>query len=412
MRRGGATATRLWRDITKFPVRAWTGNVPLPASMHPGVIRRVGRWTIHRQRYLLLTLFPLAVLSLSASQHLLPVVAAPAAPASTVENESFYYDGLWSGGSNLPPSGTVPTAQNPADTPYGVGSASTLTASGIPQAAYRAYVNAANELAKSDPTCGINWSVLGGIGRVESNHGRFGGSTIGIDGVVRPPILGIRLDGSRSARITDSDDGKYDGDTQFDRAVGPMQFIPGTWKAYGGGKNPQDMNAAALAAGKYLCAGGSNMLTQKGRWAAVYRYNHSDSYVSLVLSIADSYASGHVVTFPTRPNDTKTDDKGEEATPGGKPPAADPDPTPTTKPTTKPTSTPTASPTGIPSATSSPSAPTSPTTKPTTAPPSTSAPATPQPSSTPSTTCASASATPSATVAPQPSPTASCPAVE
>jgi hypothetical protein len=172
--------------------------------------------------------------------------------------------------------------------------------------------------------------------------------------VITPPILGIRLDGTRrgTARISDSDGGRYDGDSAFDRAVGPMQFLPGTWKIYGGGKNPQNMHDAALATARYLCAGNLDLRVQQGRWAAVYRYNHSDSYVSLVLSLADSYASGRVVTFPSRPANTPTNDEGEAATPGGAPPSV-----PTPKPTPKPTATTT---------TSTPTATTGPTPKPTT----------------------------------------------
>ena len=227
--------------------------------------------------------------------------------------------------TTLLPSGTTAAAPAGSSGPYGVASSSALTASGIPEPAYQAYVAAAQTLAVSDPSCHISWTVIAGIGRVESNHGRFGGASIGANGIVSPPILGIRLDGSRAgtARISDSDGGRYDRDTSFDRAVGPMQFLPGTWKAYGGGANPQDMNAAALATGRYLCAGSADLSTKAGRWAAVYRYNHSDSYVSLVLSLADSYASGHGEPFPVRPAGTPTtpssNDGDETATPPGPP---------------------------------------------------------------------------------------------
>jgi hypothetical protein len=301
-----------------------------------------------------------------------------------------------------------------------VGSSSTLTASGIPDAAYRAYVAAANELARSDPSCGLSWTLIAGIGRVESNHGRYGGSTINAAGLVTPPILGVRLDGSRSgtARIGDSDGGRYDGDTEFDRAVGPMQFLPGTWKTYGGGANPQDMNAAALATARYLCAGDGSLATQQGRWAAVYRYNPSASYVSLVLSLADSYAAGHTAPFPTRPPGTSPPPTTEPpATAPGPPPAVPVTPTPTAPPT------PTTGPTGTPAPTTTvptPEAPTSTattppattppatTTEPTTEPPTTTAP--PTTTEPPATTTEPPAPTetplPSCTTTPDPSPTA------
>jgi hypothetical protein len=325
-----------------------------------------------------------------------------------------------------------PSSVGSASNPYGLSSAAALTSSGIPEPAYRAYVNAASELARTDPSCQVNWSLIAGIGRVESNHGRYGGSTIRSDGLVTPPILGVRLDGSRpgTARIRDSDGGRYDGDPVYDRAVGPMQFLPGTWKIYGAGANPQNMNAAALATGRYLCAGSGSLATQQGRWAAVYRYNHSDSYVSLVLSIADSYASGHVATFPSRPAGTPAPDTGPPATTPGPPPAvptkpvttptkptpttsptttstASPTTTPSTSPTTSPTPTPSTSPTGTPSPTDTPT-PTTNTSTPTPTPTKTSSPSTPSDSPTSGASTPSCSTTPTATPTSTPTPTSSC----
>jgi hypothetical protein len=326
------------------------------------------------------------------------------------------------------PSGGFPTGAfgTGSSNPYGLNSSAGLSSSGIPQPAYQAYVNAARSLAQSDPACRLSWTVIAGIGRVESNHGRFGGSTIGADGVVRPPILGVLLDGSRSgnARISDSDGGRYDGNSSFDRAVGPMQFLPGTWKVYGNGADPQDMNAAALATARYLCAGSGDLSTQKGRWAAVYRYNHSDSYVSLVLSLADSYASGHAQPFPVRPAGTPTPPTTDPpATVPGPPPSvpkppktpkppATPtgSPTPPTTPTTGPTP-PGSSPTGSapaptttrPRPTPTWSRPTTTRPLPTTTPPKTTA---PSPTPTPSPTCATPTPTPTPTptVTPTPAP--------
>ena len=182
-----------------------------------------------------------------------------------------------------------------------------LAATGIPIRALNAYVDAAEN---ADPGCGVHWSLPAAIGRVESDHGRHGGSTIGDDGKVAPPIIGPRLDGSSgTARITDTDDGRHDGDTEFDRAVGPMQFIPGTWQRFeadgdgDGLADPQDLDDAALTTARYLCDGDSDLSTEKGRWDAVYRYNHSRDYVALVLGLADSYRSGSAESVPASPPD-------------------------------------------------------------------------------------------------------------
>jgi membrane-bound lytic murein transglycosylase B len=173
-----------------------------------------------------------------------------------------------------------------------------LAANGIPNVALNAYRVAAARMANSSPDCGIDWSLLAGIGRVESNHGRFGGATLNPDGTSTPQIKGPPLNGGQFAFIRDTDGGAFDGDSSVDRAVGPMQFIPSTWRAYGvdadgsGKADPFNINDAALGAAHYLCVAGGNLRTDAGQRAAVMAYNHSDSYVNEVLALAHAYASG------------------------------------------------------------------------------------------------------------------------
>lgn len=99
------------------------------------------------------------------------------------------------------------------------------------------------------------------------------------------------------AEIRDTDGGALDGDRVYDRAVGPMQFIPTTWQRWGvdadgdGVANPDDLDDAALAAAGYLCASGGDLTTATGWQSAVLTYNRSDSYVREVLSRADGYAT-------------------------------------------------------------------------------------------------------------------------
>jgi hypothetical protein len=173
-----------------------------------------------------------------------------------------------------------------------------LAANGIPNVALNAYRVAAARMAAAKGECGIDWSLLAGIGRVESNHGRYGGAVLGPDGSATPKILGPALDGGKFAYIGDSDDGRWDGDTTYDRAMGPMQFIPTTWRSYAidadenGVTDPFNINDAALAAANYLCVAGGNLRTEAGQRRAVFTYNHSDEYVAEVLALARAYATG------------------------------------------------------------------------------------------------------------------------
>jgi hypothetical protein len=119
------------------------------------------------------------------------------------------------------------------------------------------YLDLYKRAAKTCP--GLSWTVLAAIGQVESDHGRNAGrSSAG--------------------------------------ALGPMQFLPSTWKAYGvdgdrDGKadimNPYD---AIPGAARYLCANGAGR-GGSALYQAVFRYNHADWYVQQVLALAKAYAA-------------------------------------------------------------------------------------------------------------------------
>jgi hypothetical protein len=224
------------------------------------------------------------------------------------------------GRPRLPDGSTVPdsaikapaSVSMPGEIAPGVpaGSAKSVIAgastNGIPAAALAAYQRAAQVIDQADPSCHMQWPLIAAIGRVESNHGRYGGNTLTDKGISRPGIYGIPLDGSNgTAKISDTDAGQFDNDPVYDRAVGPMQFIPSTWSVVGvdgdgdGRRNPQDINDAALATAVYLCSGNENLSTPAGQRSAVYRYNHSQSYVDLVLSIMRAYAAGDFASVPS-----------------------------------------------------------------------------------------------------------------
>src|SRR5690606_19104919 len=141
----------------------------------------------------------------------------------------------------------VETSATPAATGDDAWFQATRDATGIPEWALRAYVTAADRASAEG--CEVGWNTLAGIGWVESHHGALQGGSIEADRVVRPAIIGIPLDGTNNTmEIRDTDGGSFDGDTVYDRAVGPMQFIPETWNRWAvdatgdGSADPHNIN--------------------------------------------------------------------------------------------------------------------------------------------------------------------------
>ena len=320
---------------------------------------------------------PLAVLSLAWTANLTGIGvgsavaddgAATLPDGSTVPTQAI----------EAPASVSSPTSVAPAaasgDTSQSIATAST---SGIPAAALAAYQRAEAVINAADTSCELPWQLIAAIGRVESDHGRFGGNTLNDQGVAEPGIYGVALNGKHDTQnIVDTDAGQYDSDTRHDRAVGPMQFIPSTWSVVGvdgdndGKRNPQDIDDAALATAVYLCSGDDDLSTDQGQRASVYRYNHSNDYVDLVISIMQAYLDGDYTSVPNgttsagvflpttvgataAPIRTGKGHKGRgnAVVRGGKgTPTSTGGPTPTTsaRPTPTPTPTPTQAPTKIP----------------------------------------------------------------
>jgi cell wall-associated NlpC family hydrolase len=150
-----------------------------------------------------------------------------------------------------------PTAQ--AATPAGLSGAPTAAArAGIPPAWLIWYMDAAQ-------TCpGLPWSVLAGIGTVESDNGQSG------------------LPGVHSG-------------ANFAGAKGPMQFEPATFAAYATGPDkplsPYDPADAIYTAAAMLCASGARGGSAAGIEQAIFAYNHAQWYVTEVMSWAAKYAA-------------------------------------------------------------------------------------------------------------------------
>ncbi|MFE2074253.1 lytic transglycosylase domain-containing protein [Streptomyces misionensis] len=241
-----------------------------------------------------------AVAALSASQapgvtgddHGRQTAAGASAPApddavggDATGNSPYYTD--------LPPLNSPKPSPSPTTgTPVVQGEAE----AGIPATVLDAYKRAEAELRTAKPGCNLPWQLLAAIGKVESGQAR--GGQVGADGTTLTPILGPVLDGNGFALIKDTDHGAYDGNSRYDQAVGPMQFIPSTWAWAGrdgngdGKKDPNNIYDAALAAGHYLCRGDRDLSRDADLHAAILGYNNSQDYLNTVLSWMEYYRKG------------------------------------------------------------------------------------------------------------------------
>lgn len=168
---------------------------------------------------------------------------------------------------------------------------------GIPIRPLSAYAGAALQLAEEQPACRLEWTTLAAIGRVETVHATIFDSALDRDGVSTPPIVGIPLDGDGVLAVPDTDGGALDGDAEWDRAVGPMQFIPSTWAIVGsdgnadGTADPQQIDDAVLTAARYLCRAERDLSDPSDWVAAVHSYNPNLEYNDSVADFADRYAT-------------------------------------------------------------------------------------------------------------------------
>lgn len=111
---------------------------------------------------------------------------------------------------------------------------------------------------RAEAAYGVPWYVLAAIAKVESDF--------------RPDAVGPP-------------------NPSGELALGMMQFLPSTFRAYavdgdGDGKaDPMDPADAVMTAARYLAANGAPKRMEE----AIYLYNHSDAYVAKVMALADSY---------------------------------------------------------------------------------------------------------------------------
>jgi membrane-bound lytic murein transglycosylase B len=290
---------------------------------------------------------------------------------------------------------------------------------GTPQAVLAAAYRKA--VTRVPAGCHLQTAHLAAIGQVES--GSIGGRSVTADHRVSPAIYGPLLDGGPFAVIHDTDGGRYDGAGDYDRAMGPLQFLPGTWSWAGrdgdgdGRRDPQNVFDAALATADYLCDGGRDLARSADLRAAVLSYNQSGAYHTAVLEWV-SYFQRHglaaMATAAFRVGSGGRASAMEAPTPDPSPPSTSPAPTTPSRTGAGPTAPPTtddgtddatddATPPPASDPTSPASDPTSPSSDPTTSTPT----ATPTPTTAPTTptqtqTTTTQTATPAPTTSSQP----------
>ncbi|ELS52812.1 putative Secreted protein [Streptomyces viridochromogenes Tue57] len=275
-----------------------------------------------------------AMVAVTASQAPGAVPARAAAPAprqaSAAHGPSISGDTPYR--TELPPLRT--------GTADGTDEAQAQAGAALPASVFAAYRRAEERLAREAPGCRLRWQLLAAIGQVESGQAR--GGRVTSDGTTVTPILGPRLDGVAFALIRDTDGGAHDGDTAYDRAVGPMQFIPSTWARWGadgngdGRTDPNNVFDAALAAGRYLCAGGRDLSDAADLDRAILGYNHSAAYLRTVRAWYAYFLDGHRVV----PDGSAGSSARPEASRSPSKPKKEASPTPSARPAAPPSRTP------------------------------------------------------------------------
>lgn len=127
---------------------------------------------------------------------------------------------------------------------------------GIPAAALIGYANGELTLRSEDPGCHLSWVTLAGVGEASSDHGRQGANPMGLSSA-QWSKYGAKITGVAKPALTDPD-------------------------------------SASVAAGRALCAGGTDLTGGTGWWKSVAAYKggkDAELFRQQVLGNAQLYAT-------------------------------------------------------------------------------------------------------------------------
>ncbi|WP_326569086.1 C40 family peptidase [Amycolatopsis rhabdoformis] len=217
------------------------------------------------------------------------VVAVQFAPgserAATTAAESSVPGTSSASASNAPASSVaVPTTQPnvPQPSEFDAWASKTSQWLDIPLRAMTGYAQATVTLTKEQPACHLSWVTLAAIGKVASDHGRAQGDHVGTDGALTKPLGTVEVRDFYGRTVSTAN------------ASGPMQLAPAVWSkwqrsASGGKPDPQNIDDAALTAGRALCAGGRDLATDW--WNAVSSLQGAPVSLHRILATVNVYGT-------------------------------------------------------------------------------------------------------------------------
>lgn len=154
----------------------------------------------------------------------------------------------------------------------------------IPLRAMVGYAKTTVSLGKEQPGCHLSWITLAAIGKTTTDHGRVNGGQLGENGVAANKIGTLEVRDFYGRVVSTAN------------ASGPLQLTPSIWSKYqqsasGGAPDQQNIDDAALTAGRALCADGRDLAKGADWWSAVTSLQPAPLFLHRTLATANVYGT-------------------------------------------------------------------------------------------------------------------------